>query len=73
LGTQTNKSFIQVLVVFITFFNYKSIHIDAKLENIQLENQFFHLVYSFCGDITIIISTASVLIILIEFIKTFKT
>ncbi len=47
----------------IDLLNNKLIQIDAKLEKIQSENQFFRLVYSFCGDVTIITSNTSVFII----------
>ena len=40
----------------------KLIQIDAKLEKLQAENQFFHLMYTFCGDVTIVSSNLSSLL-----------
>ena len=42
--------------------NNKLIQIDAKLEKLQAKNQFFHFVYSFCGDVTIVSSNLSSLL-----------
>ena len=42
--------------------NNKLIQIDAKLEKLQAKNQFFHFVYSFCGDVTNVSSNLSSLL-----------